>query len=111
MMFVLCSILPFWWRFWQCINKFYNTRYVEVEVSNNKRVSKLHMINALKYAAKLVPPIVLAVYAGSSKIEGDHFQLWFWTQMFATIYVTSWDYYMDWGLIRSFDKGNFLLRP
>ena len=31
--------------------------------------------------------------------------------MTATIYVTMWDYYMDWGLIRSFEKANFLLRP
>lgn len=32
-------------------------------------------------------------------------------QIIATVYCAAWDYYMDWGLLRSDEPGKYGLRP
>jgi hypothetical protein len=97
--YILVSILPFWWRFWQCINKFYFTGL------------KAHLINAGKYFSKLVPPFILLFYPTGKNSDCEMFWLFCLFNTIATLYCTVWDYYMDWGLIRSTEPGKLGLRP
>lgn len=95
---IIVSILPFWFRFWQCIRKFYNSEM------------KIHLVNALKYFSKIVPPVILAFTNHQSKIGDHYFWLYMIFQMIATLYCLIWDYYMDWGLLRSWNSGTYMLR-
>lgn len=58
------SFAPFWWRFWQCLNKAYNSG------------NKWQLVNALKYVSKWGP--IIAVVSGSNKTwyEKDESGLW-----------------------------------
>ena len=96
---IIVSFLPFWWRFWQCINKYYNTGY------------KAHLVNAGKYSSKLFPPLVVAIDANSSQAGGQYFEYFIIFYTIATLYCLVWDYYMDWGLFRSSEKNTYMLRP
>lgn len=71
----------------------------------------VHKINAGKYFSKLVPPVILVFTANSNKMSGDHFWIFFAFNVIATSYCTVWDYIMDWGLFRCWDKGKYMLRP
>ena len=51
--FTIMSFAPYWWRFWQCINK------------RVKQGNKQQEANALKYLSKFGPPV--AVLLGSGK--------------------------------------------
>jgi len=46
---ILIAFAPFWWRFWQCINKWYT--------SNNR----WQLVNALKYLSRF-GPIIAVIY-------------------------------------------------
>jgi hypothetical protein len=94
----LCTLLPFWWRFCQCLNKFHETGL------------KVHLINTGKYFSKMIPPIIVIFDIHSGKVSDENFILFLIFNLIATCYCTSWDYYMDWGMIRCFDKGKYLLR-
>lgn len=96
---IVVSFLPFWWRFWQCINKFHNTKL------------KVHLLNAGKYSSKLVPPLILVFLPKSKSSVDEMFWLYCLANTFATLYCAGWDYYMDWGLLRSTEKGTYGLRP
>ena len=96
---IACGFAPFWWRFWQCINKYYYSK------------QKVNLLNALKYTSKLlVPLVVLLLPPGSNKAKSESFLIWFAFQMVATIYCLIWDYYMDWGVFRSKAPGKYCLR-
>ena len=94
----MCTILPFWWRFLQCWNKWFYTGL------------RAHLINAGKYFSKIVPACILVGMIHSNKVDGDGFWLYFCTNMAATTYCIAWDYYMDWGIFRSWEKDTYLLR-
>ena len=83
------SFLPFWWRFWQCINKHHHTGL------------RVHLINAGKYFSKMVPPFIVVFYPSSKKATDEMFWLFCTFNTIATLYCGAWDYYMDWGLLRS----------
>lgn len=57
------AFLPYWWRFWQCIHKWY--------YSGNK----MQLVNSMKYASKFLPP--LAYYCGASKQATSASYWWF----------------------------------
>jgi hypothetical protein len=94
----LCTLLPFWWRFCQCLNKYYETGL------------KVHLINSVKYLLKMIPPLVLFFDIHSGKTGDENFWVFATFNVIATLYCTGWDYYMDWGLIRCFKMDKFLLR-
>mmetsp|Transcript_3649 Transcript_3649/g.6217 ORF Transcript_3649/g.6217 Transcript_3649/m.6217 type:complete len:188 (-) Transcript_3649:35-598(-) len=81
---------PYWWRFWQCINKWYNQK------------NRMQLVNACKYLSKFLAPI--AVLSGCSKlIERDgvyesSYWYYFGGQMITTIFCLYWDFRWDWGL-------------
>lgn len=95
--YYVMAFLPFWLRFWQCINKYYYTRNVA------------HLKNAGKYASKMVPTLALTLGV-KSKVDQKNFGIWLFLQLFATFYCLYWDYYMDWGLFRTTEKGRYWLR-
>ena len=91
---LICGLLPFWFRFWQCIYKY--------------RATKLwfpHLVNAGKYTAGLVN-IFFAYLFGLNIISLQLFVGW---GVFTTLYSYAWDIVMDWGLLRG-SGYNFLLR-
>ena len=93
---IISHIIPFWFRFWQCIRK-----YV---VNKNKP----QIFNAMKYFSKIMPGVI-AIWA-EKKVGGNYFPIYFGFEAFATTYCMVWDYYMDWGLFRSSERGTFMLR-
>ena len=103
----IAVFIPFWFRFWQCIHK-----YVKKNI-------KPQLYNAGKYFSKLLPPFIILIDVNNKKTNkwngqdemNTYFFIWLFFQVFATVYCTCWDYYMDWGLFRSWSSGTFGLRP
>mmetsp|Transcript_8894 Transcript_8894/g.13673 ORF Transcript_8894/g.13673 Transcript_8894/m.13673 type:complete len:184 (-) Transcript_8894:374-925(-) len=56
--YYVVAILPFWWRFWQCLNKAYNSG------------NMWQLLNAGKYASKIVPTVVV-ILGGQTKMDWD----------------------------------------
>jgi len=96
---IVAGFLPFWFRFWQCINKYYYTR-------NNA-----HLRNAGKYFSKLIPPFITWQFGHTAVLIGHYgFTYYIIFNLIATIYCMTWDYIMDWGLFRSKQPGKYGLR-
>lgn len=96
---IIAGFLPYWFRFWQCINKYYNSGM------------KINLVNAGKYFSKLVVPFVLLFLdSNAKKVSDKQFPAYLFFQTFTTVYCAAWDYYMDWGLLRCWDKGKYGLR-
>ena len=71
----------------------------------------IHLYNAAKYFSKIIPSIIVVIKSQNAKKKGeDGFILYCIFNIIATIYCTIWDYYMDWGLLRSRKSENFMLR-
>lgn len=68
--------------------------------------NRTQLTNSFKYLSKMLPPLVVVALGR----EGPYFWLYVLSQVFATIFVTSWDYYMDWGLLRGTGPNPPLLR-
>ena len=101
------SFIPFWFRFWQCINKQYYTGF--------QHENKTQLWNAGKYFSKLIPPFIVLMMTHPNKQLKDGslpsgFGLWIVFELIATLYCSFWDYYFDWGLFRSKKKGKYGLR-
>ena len=83
----IIALAPFWFRFWQCINK------------GVKQNNKAQFVNAGKYMSKLIIPLV-GLFASKKFSDGGLFWSFFSANMFATLYCLYWDYVWDWGLCR-----------
>jgi len=94
--FVFMGFLPYWWRFWQCIHKWY------------KQGIKLQLVNACKYFSKFLP--LIAVLGGSSKKVGGPLGWYVVFQLITTFFCLYWDFYWDWGLFRGTEEDNEMLR-
>lgn len=90
-------IIPFWFRFAQCLNKFYYTG------------KQANLFNAGKYFSKFIPAFII-MYFGHITGLGTSFILFFTANMIATVYSLYWDYVMDWGVCTSLNADTFLLR-
>lgn len=95
----IIGILPFWFRFWQCVNKFVTSNYK----------NKTQFYNALKYTSKMMPAIVAMTMKGKVSTE-TFWSVFIFSQVFCTMFVLIWDLYMDWGLLRGTIPGRKLLR-
>jgi hypothetical protein len=82
---LLVCILPFWWRFWQCIYKYQTTK-----------LWWPNLVNAGKYTTGIIN--ILFVYLRSR--PGSKFPKWLYIgwRIFTTLYAYSWDIRVDWGL-------------
>ena len=94
----LCSFLPFWWRFLQCLKKWWVTG------------NRLQLINAGKYTARWLPAVLLKFYGWKMKIGEPGFWPAFFMMLFATEFALTWDFLMDWGLFRTHAPGRKYLR-
>lgn len=83
---IVMSFAPFWWRFWQCIYKFYNFKDFK------------QFVNSMKYASKFIPTIV--VLLGNKKKFGTDVTFWwyFGAELWATLFSLYWDFRWDWGM-------------
>jgi hypothetical protein len=89
-------MLPAWWRFSQCIRRYYDTRLVFP-----------HLVNAGKYATTI---ITIWLSAAQNITDNDNTRnAWIVFLIVATCYSYSWDVIMDWGFFQRKSK-NFLLR-
>ena len=99
------GVLPFWWRFWQCIHRYYEDR-----------TNTTQLWNAAKYYTGIASALLLINYSkkgGRFNDDGcftSQYCLWIIMQMINSIYSYSWDLYMDWGLLRSKEAGTYGLR-
>ena len=90
----LLSAAPLWFRFAQCIRRYYDT---------HDRFP--HLANAMKYA--LSHSVVLVGILHTSYTDGDqpltidNKEYWIICLLASTIYNFAWDVYMDWGLGKS----------
>ena len=83
---------------WQCLRKYHDSEYK----------ARLNLVNAGKYLSD-----ILAIIAGGFYVAGIwDFKMWtfFILHMISSTYSYSWDIYMDWGLLRCWDKGKYGLR-
>eukprot|EP01084_Bolivina_argentea_P125287 221996_1 len=93
---IICS--PYWFRFMQCINRYYVT---------GKRVPDGP--NALKYGLSLSVTLIGAFHSSYSKTanidfdEDDFYDIgrtmWLLTTLISTFYLIFWDIKMDWNLV------------
>ncbi|KAL3679563.1 hypothetical protein R1sor_022519 [Riccia sorocarpa] len=91
---IIVSLVPYWWRFLQCIR-----RYVEEH--------DVHQLqNAGKYLSTAVAVCLRILYMRYSNIT------WFFlhvvVSVIATVYQTYWDLCVDWGLLRKHSKNKWL---
>lgn len=93
---LVIAFLPYWFRFAQCLRRYKDTKL------------KAHLINAGKYFFNIL------VQAGNllkTKDPGNGtLAVFIIINILSTFYSYSWDLYMDWGLLRSKDKGTKYLR-
>jgi xenotropic and polytropic retrovirus receptor 1 len=92
----LLACLPPWWRFVQCLRRFFG--------SYQKHP---HLVNAGKYFSTIVAVWLLFLFRSKNNYITKGF--WIGGQTIATIYTLSWDLLMDWSLLQLNSK-NFLLR-
>ncbi len=91
----IISLMPFWFRFWQCINRWYYTR-----------LRFPHLVNAGKYMASLV--LIIFTFFRNTYHNYEYFYIAYCC--FATSYSLLWDLFMDWGLLMGKREGRKLLR-
>ena len=91
--------IPFWFRFAQCLRRYYDNPDL-----------KPQLVNAGKYLASISS---LALNFARAKHHSNDSILYSYlaVSIFSTMYSYGWDLYMDWGLLRSAQKGKVLLRP
>jgi hypothetical protein len=80
----LISLLPFYFRFWQCLNRFYFTK-----------LWFPHTINAGKYLTSML----LLLFTYYKNTYGANKVIFLSFQVFSTLYSLIWDFVMDWGLL------------
>ena len=82
----ILKILPFWWRFAQCMRRYYDdSNHID------------HLINAGKYASSIVTVFVISIQSYYSE-SNTLFMLRLLFGIISTIYAYLWDIYKDWGL-------------
>ena len=94
-LFWVMAFLPYWWRFAQCLRKYYDSGQT------------LQLWNALKYFTCLVSPAILYFVtkkpgspAGFSYQTDPIFWAYLTAKTIQTTYCFIWDIYIDWGLLR-----------
>ena len=90
------AFLPLWFRLAQCFRRYHDSKMVN------------QLWNAGKYFSSI---LIQFANIFKHKIKGDiTFQIFVGISIFATFYSLWWDYYMDWGLLRSKKAGSYGLR-
>ncbi|KAK2652071.1 hypothetical protein Ddye_011927 [Dipteronia dyeriana] len=92
--YIIVAIIPYWWRFLQCIRRVYEEK------------DKMQGYNAVKYFMTIVAistRSAYSLYMGMGwKIIAEI------TSVIAAIYCTYWDLVVDWGLLQRHSKNRWL---
>ena len=99
--FVSCA--PLWFRFMQCLRRYYDTRQ-----------RSPHLLNALKYAVAHSVVIVSTFHPAFSDHHSSHWELfryaWLASTVASSLYTFTWDVTQDWGLLQWGGEGGTGLR-
>ncbi len=86
----LMSALPLWFRFLQCLRRYYDTR---------ERWP--HLGNAGKYALSMTVALIgLTLPSSNAGVVNGTQVAWIVLLVLSTLYTFSWDVWMDWGLAK-----------
>lgn len=91
------SVIPYWWRFMQCIRRYQDSDDVK------------NLYNAAKYSTGIMSAL-LGIMMHTHTGDKGWYWAWFGMQLVSTIYSYAWDLYMDAGLLRCWTEGKFGLR-
>ncbi|KAI9300904.1 EXS family-domain-containing protein [Cunninghamella echinulata] len=91
----LIACLPPWWRFIQCIRRYYDSR------------ERHHLVNGLKYVTSILATILSGIRRISSSPSVE--VMWILASIINSCYTSIWDIKMDWGLL-DVSSYHFLLR-
>jgi hypothetical protein len=64
-------------------------------------------MNALKYSCSILVQLA-NIFRNITAVSYD---IWILINLISTLFSYGWDIYMDWGLLRSTEKGKYGLRP
>ncbi|CAK9228659.1 unnamed protein product [Sphagnum troendelagicum] len=84
------SLLPYWWRFLQCLRRW------------RDEGDKLQLYNSGKYMSAMVAVVLRLAYVSHSSIA--LLVLFVLSSCFATLYQVYWDVVVDWGLLQQNSK-------
>ncbi|KAI3389955.1 hypothetical protein SNEBB_008008 [Seison nebaliae] len=96
--------LPAWFRFAQCLRRYYDTKQAFP-----------HLVNAGKYSTTFLVILMSSILTETSK-DSDHSRrnaalyLLIIARIVSSIYTYTWDVKMDWGLLDTNQKDNTFLR-
>jgi hypothetical protein len=81
-------IIPFWFRFAQSLRRYRDNKL------------KWNLVNAAKYVSLIIQASLYITY----EVTMSEVVLWCYISyaIFNTVFCVIWDYYIDWGLLRSF---------
>ena len=89
---IIVAMLPAWFRFAQCLRRYYTTKKVHP-----------HLVNAGKYSTTFVVVSLSAAVSLYKENHGFHYTpllvCWFLACVMSSCYTLSWDLKMDWGLL------------
>ncbi|CAO3628232.1 unnamed protein product [Cunninghamella echinulata] len=91
----LIACLPPWWRFIQCIRRYYDSR------------ERHHLVNGLKYVTSILATILSGIRRISSSPGIE--VMWILASIINSCYTSIWDIKMDWGLL-DVSSYHYLLR-
>ncbi|KAL3679555.1 hypothetical protein R1sor_022511 [Riccia sorocarpa] len=90
----LISLLPYWWRFMQCVRRFIDEG------------DRAHVANGGKYLSALVAVVLRIQYGRTSSVAWAF--LFVLSSAVATVYQVYWDLVVDWGLLRKNSSNKWL---
>jgi len=92
------AFLPAWFRFAQCLRRYYDTRK-----------GFPHLVNAGKYSTSMTITLISTIYSVYPESDGL-FTVWVISLIVGTCYTLFWDLKMDWGLFSPEAGENTFLR-
>eukprot|EP00698_Gefionella_okellyi_P025524 TRINITY_DN9388_c0_g1_i1.p1 TRINITY_DN9388_c0_g1~~TRINITY_DN9388_c0_g1_i1.p1 ORF type:complete len:635 (-),score=124.84 TRINITY_DN9388_c0_g1_i1:794-2497(-) len=91
------SLLPYWWRFAQCIRRYYDTRQAFP-----------HLANAAKYMSALLTIVFWSLQYEQAVARWTAMRvMWVIFLVISSVYQYIWDVMMDWGLARQLFSRNY----
>ena len=103
MLIPFISVAPLWFRFMQCLRRYYDTKQ-----------RWPHLLNALKYAVAhsvVIVSVFHPAFSDHHSSKWETFRLcWLLSTVASSLYTFAWDLTQDWGLLQLKDGGG-LLRP
>ena len=89
----ICICAPYWFRFQQCLNRYFNT---------HDRIP--HLPNAVKYGTAMSVTLLGTLHSNYGNLSAHHWHpgrvIWLTATIISTCYLIFWDLTMDWSLFK-----------